>query len=113
VELMPICTMANDRGWGYATDYIYSIESLYGGRRQFLEFVKAAHKKGIGVILDVVYNHFGPDGALDLWQFDGWNQDGHGGIYFYNDWRSETPWGATRPDLGWFAGRFNNLHKEC
>jgi 1,4-alpha-glucan branching enzyme len=100
IELMPISTMANDRGWGYATDYIYSIESLYGGRRQFLEFVKAAHKKGIGVIIDVVYNHFGPDGALDLWQFDGWNQDGHGGIYFYNDWRSETPWGATRPDFG-------------
>jgi 1,4-alpha-glucan branching enzyme len=100
IELMPISTMANDRGWGYATDYIYSIESLYGGRRQFLEFVKAAHQKGIGVILDVVYNHFGPDGALDLWQFDGWNQDGHGGIYFYNDWRSETPWGATRPDFG-------------
>jgi 1,4-alpha-glucan branching enzyme len=100
VELMPINAMANDRGWGYATDYIYAVESLYGGRRQFLEFVKAAHKKGIGIILDVVYNHFGPDGALDLWQFDGWNQDGHGGIYFYNDWRSETPWGATRPDFG-------------
>jgi 1,4-alpha-glucan branching enzyme len=100
VELMPINAMANDRGWGYATDYIYAAESLYGGRRQFLEFVKAAHKKGIGIILDVVYNHFGPDGALDLWQFDGWNQDGHGGIYFYNDWRSETPWGATRPDFG-------------
>jgi 1,4-alpha-glucan branching enzyme len=100
IELMPISTMANDRGWGYATDYIYSIETLYGGRRQFLEFVKAAHAKGIGVILDVVYNHFGPDGALDLWQFDGWSQDGHGGIYFYNDWRSETPWGATRPDFG-------------
>jgi 1,4-alpha-glucan branching enzyme len=100
VELMPISTMANDRGWGYATDYIYAVESLYGGRRQFLEFVKKAHQKGIGVILDVVYNHFGPDGALDLWQFDGWNQDGHGGIYFYNDWRAETPWGATRPDFG-------------
>jgi 1,4-alpha-glucan branching enzyme len=100
IELMPISTMANDRGWGYATDYIYAIESLYGGRKQFLEFVKAAHQKGIGVILDVVYNHFGPDGALDLWQFDGWSQDGHGGIYFYNDWRSETPWGATRPDFG-------------
>jgi 1,4-alpha-glucan branching enzyme len=100
VELMPISTMANDRGWGYATDYIYSIESSYGGRKQFLEFVKAAHKKGIGIVLDVVYNHFGPSGALDLWQFDGWSQDGHGGIYFYNDWRSETPWGATRPDFG-------------
>jgi 1,4-alpha-glucan branching enzyme len=100
IELMPISAMANDRGWGYATDYIYAVESLYGGRKQFLEFVKAAHKKDIGVILDVVYNHFGPDGALDLWQFDGWSQDGHGGIYFYNDWRSETPWGATRPDFG-------------
>jgi 1,4-alpha-glucan branching enzyme len=100
IELMPISTMANDRGWGYATDYIYSVESMYGGRKQFLEFVKAAHQKGIGVILDVVYNHFGPDGGLDLWQFDGWNQDGHGGIYFYNDWRAETAWGATRPDFG-------------
>lgn len=100
IELMPINTMANDRGWGYATDYIYSVESLYGGRRQFLEFVKAAHQKGIGIILDVVYNHFGPDSNLALWQFDGWSQDGHGGIYFYNDWRSETPWGATRPDFG-------------
>jgi 1,4-alpha-glucan branching enzyme len=100
IELMPISAMANDRGWGYATDYIYAVESLYGGRKQFLDFVKTAHKKGIGVILDVVYNHFGPDGALDLWQFDGWSQDGHGGIYFYNDWRSETPWGATRPDFG-------------
>ncbi len=100
IELMPINTMANDRGWGYATDYIYAIESLYGGRRQFLEFIKLAHQKGIGVILDVVYNHFGPDEHLDLWQFDGWNQDGHGGIYFYNDWRAETPWGATRLDYG-------------
>lgn len=99
IELMPIGTMPKDRGWGYATDYIYAVESLYGGRRQFLEFIKAAHQKGIGVILDVVYNHFGPEG-LDLWQFDGWSEDGKGGIYFYNDWRSTTPWGETRPDYG-------------
>lgn len=100
VELMPITSMSMDRGWGYATDYIYAIESLYGGRREFLEFVKAAHQRGIGVILDVVYNHFGPSEHMDLWQFDGWNQNGLGGIYFYNDWRAETPWGATRPDYG-------------
>ncbi|HVC35850.1 MAG TPA: alpha-amylase family glycosyl hydrolase [Candidatus Dormibacteraeota bacterium] len=100
IELMPIGTMAMDRGWGYATDYIYAVESLYGGRHQFLEFVKAAHKRGIGIVLDVVFNHFGPDGGLDLWQFDGWSQDGKGGIYFYNDWRSQTPWGETRPDYG-------------
>lgn len=100
IELMPIGAMSMDRGWGYAIDYIYAVESLYGGRRGFLEFVKAAHQRGIGVVLDVVYNHFGPDEKLDLWQFDGWNEDGKGGIYFYNDWRSETPWGNTRPDFG-------------
>ena len=100
IELMPINSMPMDRGWGYAADYIYAVESLYGGRQAFMEFVKAAHEKGIGVILDVVYNHFGPDEDLDLWQFDGWQEDGKGGIYFYNDWRSETPWGDTRPDYG-------------
>jgi 1,4-alpha-glucan branching enzyme len=35
-----------------------------------------------------------------LWQFDGWYEDGLGGIYFYNDWRAKTPWGHTRPDYG-------------
>lgn len=100
IELMPISSMLMDRGWGYAADYIFAVESLYGGRYGFLQFVKAAHARGIGVILDVVYNHFGPDENLDLWQFDGWHQDGLGGIYFYNDWRAETPWGNTRPDYG-------------
>lgn len=100
IELMPIGSMMMDRGWGYAIDYIYAVESLYGGRRGLLELVKAAHDRGIGIILDVVYNHFGPDTNLDLWQFDGWSQDGMGGIYFYNDWRAETPWGNTRPDFG-------------
>ncbi len=65
-----------------------------------MQFVRAAHERGIGVVLDVVYNHFGPDSSMDLWQFDGWQQDGNGGIYFYNDWRAETPWGSTRPDFG-------------
>ncbi len=51
------------------------------------------------MILDVVYNHFGPS-DLDLWQFDGWSENGKGGIYFYNDHRSSTPWGDTRPDYG-------------
>jgi 1,4-alpha-glucan branching enzyme len=100
VELMPIGSMQMDRGWGYAIDYIYAVESLYGGRYGFLQFVRAAHQRGIGVILDVVYNHFGPDEKLDLWCFDGWQEDGKGGIYFYNDWRAETPWGNTRPDFG-------------
>lgn len=101
IELMPIGSMSLEHEWwGYTPDFIYAVESLYGGRHQLLEFVKAAHKRGMGVILDVVYNHFGPDDNLDLWQYDGWNQDGKGGIYFYNDWRSKTPWADTRPDYG-------------
>jgi 1,4-alpha-glucan branching enzyme len=105
IELMPVSSMLMDRGWGYAIDYIYSVESLYGGRYGFLQFVKAAHQRGIGVILDVVYNHFGPDTSLDLWQFDGWHENGKGGIYFYNDWRGITPWGNTRPDFGRYEVR--------
>jgi 1,4-alpha-glucan branching enzyme len=63
-------------------------------------FVKAAHALGIAVIMDVVYNHFGP-GDLDLWQFDGWSDENHnGGIYFYDNERSHTDWGHTRPDYG-------------
>jgi 1,4-alpha-glucan branching enzyme len=61
--------------------------------------VKAAHGQGIAVIVDVVYNHFGPT-DLDLWRFDSWSENDKGGIYFYNDRRSKTPWGDTRPDYG-------------
>ena len=100
IELMPVSTMSPVREWwGYTPMYIYTVESQYGGRTQLLEFVNTAHQRGIAVILDVVYNHLGPSN-LDIWQFDGWSQDGKGGIYFYNDWRSKTPWGDTRPDYG-------------
>lgn len=97
IQLMPITSMAFSNGWGYAPNYIFSIENNYGGRHGLMELVKAAHAKGIGVIVDVVYNHF--YGDSDLWQFDGWNENGRGGIYFYNDQRGDTPWGG-RPDYG-------------
>jgi 1,4-alpha-glucan branching enzyme len=61
--------------------------------------VGACHSRGIAVIVDVVYNHLGPS-DLDLWRFDGWGEGDGGGIYFYNDERAATPWGATRPDFG-------------
>ena len=77
--------------------YIFSIENSYGGRYGFFEFVKACHEHNIGIIVDVVYNHFFT--KTDLWQFDGWSENNRGGIYFYNDDRGDTPWGA-RPDYG-------------
>ncbi len=97
IELMPVTSMAYSNGWGYAPNYIYSVESMLGGRHGLMKFVNACHERGIGVILDVVYNHF--FGNSDLWQFDGWSENGRGGIYFYNDARGDTPWGG-RPDYG-------------
>src|SRR5690606_26965584 len=99
VQLMPAMEFAGDLSWGYNPAHIFAIESSYGGPEGFRKFVRAAHEAGIAVILDVVYNHFGPS-DLDLWRFDGWGEEGKGGIYFYNDWRSDTPWGDTRPDYG-------------
>lgn len=99
IEVMPLAEFAGDLSWGYNPACVFAVESSYGGPAGFKRFVKAAHRAGLGVILDVVYNHFGPS-DLNLWQFDGWSENGRGGIYFYNDWRAETPWGSTRPDYG-------------
>lgn len=97
IELMPVTSMAQSFGWGYAPSAIYSVESLYGGAYGMKTFVKEAHQRGLAVVLDVVYNHFFP--STDLWRFDGWSENDRGGIYFYNDARGDTPWGA-RPDYG-------------
>lgn len=99
VQIMPVAEFAGDRSWGYNPSHIFAVESTYGGPYAFKSFIKRLHQEGIAVILDVVYNHFGP-GDLDLWQFDGWSENGGGGIYFYQDDRAETPWGHTRPDYG-------------
>ncbi|WP_404308475.1 alpha-amylase family glycosyl hydrolase [Neorhodopirellula lusitana] len=99
LQVMPIAEFAGDLSWGYNPAHPYAIESAYGGPLGFKTFVREAHKAGFAVILDVVYNHFGPS-DLDLWQFDGWSENEKGGIYFYNDFRSDTPWGDTRPDYG-------------
>ena len=99
VQIMPAAEFAGDFSWGYNPAHIFAVESTYGGPEGLRGFIEAAHRAGIAVILDVVYNHFGPS-DLDLWQFDGWSENDKGGIYFYNDWRSQTPWGDTRPDYG-------------
>ena len=99
IEIMPVAEFAGDISWGYNPAHIFAVESAYGGPDALRRLVKSAHQHGIAVIMDVVYNHFGPS-DLDLWQFDGWGENGKGGIYFYNDWRSSTPWGDSRPDYG-------------
>jgi 1,4-alpha-glucan branching enzyme len=99
IELMPSKEFATDFSWGYNPAHLFAIESAYGGPRGLKRLVRSAHARGIAVFFDTVYNHFGPS-DLDLWQFDGWSENEKGGIYFYNDHRSWTEWGDTRPDYG-------------
>ena len=99
VCVLPVAEFAADFSMGYNPAAPFAVETAYGGYQGYKEFVKQAHARGIAVLQDIVYNHFGPS-DLDMWQFDGWSQNGKGGIYFYNDWRSFTPWGDTRPDYG-------------
>jgi maltooligosyltrehalose trehalohydrolase len=83
VEPLPLAEFPGARNWGYDGVYLYAPESSYGGPEAFRRFVDAAHARGLAVILDVVYNHLGPEGnylhALT------------GGRYFTD--RHHTPWG--------------------
>ena len=81
IELMPVATFPGDRGWGYDSLYAYAAHPAYGGPHGLARLVDAAHAAGLGVILDVVYNHVGP-GNEALRAF---------GPYFTD--RHETFWG--------------------
>jgi maltooligosyltrehalose trehalohydrolase len=62
IEVMPIAEFAGDRGWGYDGVALFATHEPYGGPDGFKRLVDACHKRGLSVILDVVYNHFGPVG---------------------------------------------------
>ncbi|MFB7470952.1 malto-oligosyltrehalose trehalohydrolase [Kitasatospora sp. NPDC056184] len=82
VELMPVCPFPGKHGWGYDGVSLWAVHEPYGGPEGLKRFVDTAHRKGLGVILDVVHNHLGPAGNY-LPQF---------GPYFTD--RHHTPWGA-------------------
>jgi maltooligosyltrehalose trehalohydrolase len=83
IELMPVSHFPGDRNWGYDGVYPYAVHTQYGGARKLQELVDAAHKKDIAVVLDVVYNHLGPEGNY-LADF---------GPYFTDTYH--TPWGPS------------------
>lgn len=62
LEIMPVADFAGRFGWGYDGVDLYAPTRLYGRPDEFRKFVDEAHRAGLGVILDVVYNHLGPDG---------------------------------------------------
>ncbi|MEP4651591.1 MAG: malto-oligosyltrehalose trehalohydrolase, partial [Ilumatobacter sp.] len=82
IEVMPVNAFPGHRNWGYDGVFAYATQASYGGPLGFARFVDAAHAKGLGVFLDVVYNHFGPEGNV-LPRF---------GPYLTDDY--STPWGG-------------------
>lgn len=82
VEVMPVAAFDGHHGWGYDGAAPFAVHEAYGGPVAFKRFVDAAHGRGLGVVLDVVYNHLGPSGNY-LARF---------GPYFTD--RHHTPWGV-------------------
>jgi maltooligosyltrehalose trehalohydrolase len=81
VELMPIGQFPGDRNWGYDGVFPYAVQDSYGGPSSLAFLVNECHRRGLAVVLDVVYNHIGPEGnVLDAF-----------GPYFTGHYR--TPWG--------------------
>ncbi|HWK48453.1 MAG TPA: malto-oligosyltrehalose trehalohydrolase, partial [Steroidobacter sp.] len=62
IELLPLNTFAGRRGWGYDGVLLYAPQPSYGRPEELKRFVEAAHERGLMVLIDVVYNHFGPEG---------------------------------------------------
>lgn len=81
IELMPVAQFPGRRNWGYDGVYLYAAHNSYGGPQGLKRLVNEAHRLGLAVVLDVVYNHLGPEGNY-LWDY---------GPYFTDRYR--TPWG--------------------
>jgi maltooligosyltrehalose trehalohydrolase len=82
IEIMPVAQFPGQRNWGYDGAYPFAVQNSYGGVDGLKRLVDTCHRNGIAVILDVVYNHLGPEGNY-LWDY---------GPYFTDKYK--TPWGC-------------------
>lgn len=93
IELMPVAQFPGSRNWGYDGTYPFAVQHSYGGAQGLQRLVDTCHQKGLAVVLDVVYNHLGPEG----------NYLGEYGPYFTDKYK--TPWGpALNFDDAWCDG---------
>jgi len=93
IELMPVAQFPGERNWGYDGVFPFAVQSSYGGPAGLQRLVNACHEKGLAVVLDVVYNHVGPEG----------NYFELSGPYFTDKYH--TPWGsAINFDDAWSDG---------
>jgi maltooligosyltrehalose trehalohydrolase len=93
IEIMPVAQFPGSRNWGYDGVFPFAVQDSYGGAHGLQHLVNACHQKGLAVILDVVYNHLGPEG----------NYLGALAPYFTNKYI--TPWGnAVNFDDEWCDG---------
>jgi maltooligosyltrehalose trehalohydrolase len=93
IEIMPVAQFPGARNWGYDGVFPFAVQNTYGGAEGLQKLVNACHRKGLAVILDVVYNHLGPEG----------NYLGAVGPYFTEKYK--TPWGgALNFDDAWCDG---------
>ena len=97
VELLPVAQFPGSRNWGYDGVYMNAVQESYGGPRALKRLADACHQRGLAILLDVVYNHLGPEG----------NYLGQYGPYFTD--RYKTPWGLAlnfdgprSDDVRWF-----------
>lgn len=81
IEIMPVAQFPGERNWGYDGVFPYAVQNSYGGAKALQRLVNACHEKGLAVVLDVVYNHIGPEG----------NYFNEYGPYFTEKYN--TPWG--------------------
>ena len=93
IELMPVAQFPGSRNWGYDGTYLYATQNSYGGPIGLQRLIDACHTAGLAVILDVVYNHLGPEG----------NYWGDFGPFFTDHYR--TPWGS--------AINFDGAHSDA
>jgi len=96
VELMPTSEFEGWSGWGYGTSHYLAVEYAAGGRDQFKHFVRECHRRGIAVLLDVVYNHYTHDGERAQWAYDSTAPERN--IYY---WYEGRPGDYPRADGGY------------